>query len=133
AVIQQAYGTAGPWKPLWVPRTAFTWDGTTLVLSPHIPVAPLRFDTVAFPNPGNYAFRAFDGSGALPIDTIGLINGATQIAVTYTRAVVGVARIEYATKGYNDPKVIADKPGGCLFDSADPDPNPCLHFSIQFT
>ncbi|MGL4964356.1 MAG: hypothetical protein ACRC67_24205, partial [Inquilinus sp.] len=26
AVIQQAYGTAGPWKPLWVPRTAFTWD-----------------------------------------------------------------------------------------------------------
>ncbi|HEY9344408.1 MAG TPA: hypothetical protein VIQ53_03800 [Inquilinus sp.] len=132
AGIQQAFGTAGPWKPLWVPRTAWTFDGTTLVLSPHIPVAPLRFDTAAFPNPGNYGFRAFDGNRVLPIATVTLINSATQIAITFGRAVVGNARIEYATKGYGDPKVIAAKPGGCLFDSANPDPNPCLQMSIAF-
>jgi hypothetical protein len=109
-----------------------TWDGTTLTVSFDIPGGPLVLDTTAVTDPGNYGFTAVDDSGALPVATVNLVNSATKVAITFTRAATTNRKLRYALTGHGGTRLLTTIPRGNLRDSTPISPNWCTHFELNF-
>lgn len=138
AYLRQAFGGPEGNKPgaFYLDPADVTWDGTTLTVGANVPTAPIVLSAGSgvnqIPDPGDYGFKATDGSGDLPVDTVTVTGGGTKLAFTFTRAATTSRKLQYALTGYPvGTKTLANQPRGCVRDSS-PIPNWLLHYEIAF-